>query len=107
MLFRSHGPIPSRRRIPFGISPFPVPVARERKRKWKRIRNRMTWRTFFLRGHYGGGEASPALPAKGAARPAVELMRWDEWFVGQPLCVREPFEERNTDASSSRRGRGL
>jgi hypothetical protein len=23
-------------------------VARERKRKWKRIRNRMTWRTFFF-----------------------------------------------------------
>jgi hypothetical protein len=22
-------------------------VARERKRKWKGIRNRMTWRTFF------------------------------------------------------------
>jgi hypothetical protein len=21
-------------------------------------------------------------------------MRRDEWFVGQPLCVREPFEER-------------
>jgi hypothetical protein len=34
-------------------------------------------------------------------------MRRDEWFAGQPLCVREPFEEWNTDASSSRRGRGL
>jgi hypothetical protein len=21
-------------------------------------------------------------------------MRRDEWFAGQPLCVREPFEER-------------
>jgi hypothetical protein len=21
-------------------------------------------------------------------------MRWDEWFTGQPLCVREPFGER-------------
>jgi hypothetical protein len=31
-------------------------------------------------------------------------MRRDEWFVGQPL--REPFEEQNTGASSSRRGRG-
>jgi hypothetical protein len=50
---------------------------------------------------------SPALPAKGAACPAVELMRRDEWFAGQPLCVREPFEERNTGASSSRRGRGF
>jgi hypothetical protein len=33
-------------------------------------------------------------------------MRRDEWFTGQLLCVREPFEERNVDASSSRRGRG-
>jgi hypothetical protein len=34
-------------------------------------------------------------------------MRRDEWITGQPLCMREPFEERNTGASSSRRGRGL
>jgi hypothetical protein len=33
-------------------------------------------------------------------------MRRDEWFTGRPLCVRESFEERNTDASSSRRGIG-
>jgi hypothetical protein len=32
-------------------------------------------------------------------------MRRDEWFAGQPLCVREPFEERNTGTSSLRRGR--
>jgi hypothetical protein len=50
---------------------------------------------------------SPALPAKGVACPVAELMRWDEWFVGQPLCVCEPFEERDTGASSSRRGRGF
>jgi hypothetical protein len=37
---------------------------------------------------------SPASPAKGVAYPAAELMRRDEWFAGQPLCVREPFEER-------------
>jgi hypothetical protein len=67
----------------------------------------MTWRTFFLRGHYGGGEASPASPAKGAACPAAELMRRDEWFAGQPLCMRESFEEQNTGASSSHRGRGF
>jgi hypothetical protein len=36
---------------------------------------------------------SPASPAKGAACPAVELMRQDEWLAGLPLCVREPFEE--------------
>ena len=46
---------------------------------------------------------SPASPAKGVACPAAKLMRQDEWFAGQPL--REPFEERNTGASSSRRGR--
>jgi hypothetical protein len=34
-------------------------------------------------------------------------MRQDEWFAGQLLCMREPLEERNTGASSSRRGRGL
>jgi hypothetical protein len=48
---------------------------------------------------------SPASPAKGVACPAAELMRRDEWFAGQPLC--EPFEGRNTGASSSCRGRGL
>jgi hypothetical protein len=37
---------------------------------------------------------SPASPAKGVACPAVELMRRDEWFAGQPLCARKPFEER-------------
>jgi hypothetical protein len=61
----------------------------------------------FWRGHYGGGEASPASPAKGAARPAAELMQRDEWFMGRPLRVREPFEERNTSAPSSRRERGF
>jgi hypothetical protein len=50
---------------------------------------------------------SPASPAKGATCPAAELMRRDEWFAGQLLCVREPFEERNTGVSSSCRGRGL
>jgi hypothetical protein len=47
---------------------------------------------------------SPASPAKGAACPAAELMRQGVWFAGLPLCVREPFEERNTGASSSLRG---
>jgi hypothetical protein len=50
---------------------------------------------------------SPASPAKGVACSAAELMRQDEWLAGRPLCVREPFEERNTGVSSSRRGRGL
>jgi hypothetical protein len=34
-------------------------------------------------------------------------MRRDGRFAGRPLRVREPFEERNTCASSSCRGRGL
>jgi hypothetical protein len=34
-------------------------------------------------------------------------MRRDGRLVGRPLRVREPFEERNTGASSSCRGRGL
>jgi hypothetical protein len=33
-------------------------------------------------------------------------MRRDVWFAGQPLCVREPFEEQNTGASSSYVGEG-
>jgi hypothetical protein len=48
---------------------------------------------------------TPASPAKGVDCPAVELMRRDVWFAGRSL--REPFEERNTGASSSRHGRGL
>jgi hypothetical protein len=34
-------------------------------------------------------------------------MRRGEWFAGRPLRVREPFEERNTGAPSSRRERGF
>jgi hypothetical protein len=34
-------------------------------------------------------------------------MRRDECLAGQPLYMREPFEERNTGVSSSRRGRGF
>jgi hypothetical protein len=34
-------------------------------------------------------------------------MQWDGRFAGQPLRVHESFEERNTGASSSRRGRRL
>jgi hypothetical protein len=34
-------------------------------------------------------------------------MRWDRRFTGRLLLVREPFEERNTGASSLLRGRWL
>jgi hypothetical protein len=54
----------------------------------------MTRRTFFGRGNYGEGEASPASPARGAACPAAELMRRGEWLAGRPLRVREAFEGR-------------
>jgi hypothetical protein len=65
----------------------------------------MTWRTFF----------DAVIMAKAKRRslplpetpPTVELMRRGEWFVGQPLRVREPFEERNTGTPSSRRERGF
>jgi hypothetical protein len=33
-------------------------------------------------------------------------MRQNEWFTGRPLRVREPFEERNADVSSSAVGEG-
>jgi hypothetical protein len=49
----------------------------------------------------------PASLAGGVACPPKELMRWDERFAGRLLHVREPFEERNTGASSLLRGRGL
>jgi hypothetical protein len=61
----------------------------------------------FCRGHYGEGEVSLASPARGAACPAAELMRRGVRFAGRPLRVREPFEERNTGALSSRHERGF
>jgi hypothetical protein len=48
----------------------------------------------FRRGHHGGGETTPALPARDVACPAEELMRRDERFAGWPLRMRESFEER-------------
>jgi hypothetical protein len=50
---------------------------------------------------------APASPAGGVACPAKELMRQDGRFAGRLLRVREPFEERNTSASSLCHGRGL
>jgi hypothetical protein len=77
---------------PFRGIPFPGPCCKREKEEKDTKSNDVAHH--FWRGHYGGGEASPALPAKGAARPAAELMRRDEWFTGRPLHVREPFEER-------------
>jgi hypothetical protein len=53
----------------------------------------------FLLGHHGGGETTPASPAKGVACPAEELMRRDGRFARRPLRVLESFEERNTGVS--------
>ena len=92
-----------------GYPPFPVPVARDRERgkTEKDTKSNDAAYLFFLRGHYGEGEASLASPARGAACPAAELMRQGEWLAGRPLRVREPFEERIMGALSSRRERGF
>ena len=90
----AQGPFPSRRRIPFKVSPFPGPCCKREKEEQEKDRKSNDVAYLFGRGHYGKGEASPASPAKGAAYPAAELMRWDEWFAGRPLHVCEPFEER-------------
>jgi hypothetical protein len=98
---------PSRRRILFGVSPFPGPYCKREKEEKEKDTKSNDVAYLFWRGHYGEGEASLASPAGGAACPAAELMRRGEWFMGRPLRVREPFEERNTGAPSSRRERGF
>ena len=35
----ARGPLPSRRRIPLGVSPFPVPVAREKEEEEKDMKS--------------------------------------------------------------------
>jgi hypothetical protein len=67
----------------------------------------MTWRTFFDAVIMAKAKRRSLLLPEGATCPAAELMRRGEWFTGQPLRVRGPFEERNTGASSSRRERGF
>jgi hypothetical protein len=42
----------------------------------------------FGRCHHGGGETSPASPARGVACPTVKLMQRDGWFAWRPLRVR-------------------
>jgi hypothetical protein len=93
---------------PFRGIPLSRSLLQERERGKKEKDTKSNDATYlFRRGHYGEGEASLASPVRGAACPAVELMRRGEWFTGRPLCVREPFEERNTGALSSRRERGF
>jgi hypothetical protein len=97
--------VPSQRRILFGVSPFLGPCCKREKEEKDSKSNDAAY--LFWRGHYGEGETSLASLARGAAFPAAELMRRGVRFAGRPLCVREPFEERNTGASSSHRERGF
>jgi hypothetical protein len=98
---------PSRRRVLFGVSPFPGPCCKREKEEKEKDAKSNGVAYLFRRGHYGEGEASLASPARDAACPAAELMRRGERFAGRPLRMREPFEERITGAPSSRRERGL
>jgi hypothetical protein len=43
----------------------------------------------FWRSHHGGGETTPASPARGVARSTGELMRRDGRFVWRPLRVQD------------------
>jgi hypothetical protein len=61
----------------------------------------MMWRTFF--------DAVIMAKAKrhSLLLPEAPPVPPRSWFAGQPLRVREPFEERSTGVSSSRRERGF
>jgi hypothetical protein len=75
--------VPSRGRILFGVSPFSVPIARDREKGEKEKDTKSNDAAYlFWRGYYGEGEASPASPARSAACPAAELMRRGEWLAG-------------------------
>jgi hypothetical protein len=98
---------PSRRRVLFGVSPFPGPCCKREKEEKEKDAKSKDVAYLFRRGHFGEGEWSLASPTRDATCPAVELMRRGERSAGRPLRVREPFEERITGASSSRREGGL
>jgi hypothetical protein len=75
------------------MSPFPIPVAREREEK-KKDMNLNNVAHLCGRGHHDGGETTLASPARDVAYPAKELTRWDGRFAGRLLRVRESFEEK-------------
>jgi hypothetical protein len=105
----TRGLFPSRRRIPFGVSPFPGPCCKrekEEKEKEKDTKSNDVAYLFLTRSLWRRRSVA-RFSCQNADYPAAELMRRDEWFAGRPLRVCEPFEERNTGAPSSRRGRGF
>jgi hypothetical protein len=104
---RARGSVSFAEKDPFRNIPFPGPCSKREEGEEEKDMNLNSVAHLFLRGHHGGGETTPASPAKGVACPAEELMRWGGRFAGRPLRVPESFEERNTGASSSCRGRGL
>jgi hypothetical protein len=57
----ARGLFPSRRRILFGVSPFPGPCCKREKEEKDRKSNDVAY--LFRRGHYGEGEAPLASPA--------------------------------------------
>jgi hypothetical protein len=63
---------PSRRRILFGVSPFPGPCRKREKEEKEKDMESNDVAYLFRRGHYGEGEASLASPARGAACPAAK-----------------------------------
>jgi hypothetical protein len=64
--------VPSQRRDLFGVSPFPGPCCkRVKEEKMKRIRNRMTWRTFF--------DAVIMVKAKRRSLPLPEALPFLPW----------------------------
>jgi hypothetical protein len=86
---RARGPLPSPRRILSTTPPFPVPIAREREREEEgKEMNLNKVAHLFRRGRHGGGETTPASPARGVACSAKELMQWDGRFAWHPLHVR-------------------
>jgi hypothetical protein len=67
----------------------------------------MTWRTFFLTRSLWRRRSAARFPCqrRRLSRRGVNVM--GRAVRGRPLRVREPFEERDTGASSSRRESGF
>jgi hypothetical protein len=86
---------PSRRRVLFGVSPFPSPCCKREKEEKEKDTKSNDVAYLFRRGHYGEGEASLASPARDAACSAAELMRRGERF--ERAAVARARAVRGTD----------